>query len=53
MNKESLIELQNTLTLVSNLQDMIKENTVSMVDISDQLDIIKQRLDAILRREPF
>ena len=53
MNKESLIELQNTLTLVSNLQDRIKENTVSMVDISDQLDIIKQRLDAILRREPF
>jgi predicted DNA-binding ArsR family transcriptional regulator len=39
--------------LVSNLQDMIKKNAVSMVDMVDQLNIKKQRLDAILKRFSF
>ena len=32
---------------------MIKKNAVSMVDMVDQLNIIKQRLDAILKRFSF
>jgi len=39
--------------LVNNLQDMIKKNAVSMVDMVDQLNIKKQRLDAILKRFSF
>jgi len=32
---------------------MIRKDAVSMVDMVDQLNIIKQRLDAILKRFSF
>ena len=51
MNKDSLTELQNSLTLVIDLQNKVKENLVSAGYIVEELNSIRIRLEAILKQE--